>query len=161
VNSLLFTANRLLIKSEDFSNIVNQCHQTVSLALCYCAETRLLAVRRKLKFLKKYCNSENRLRKLLTDATQLEYVALSKTVAKTICMTRDVCLCSFLVFLNSKNYCRVLGEKSSIYFSAQQHYDAVELCLLSHTLRLMYWLFSMNHLLTVASLSGKFIECIL
>ena len=67
--SLEFTINRTLMKlfRTVSSEVIKECR-----CLFGITDTKLLIFKRKMKFLRKYCNSENGLCKLFVDAASLE-----------------------------------------------------------------------------------------
>jgi len=72
--SLEFTINRTLMKlfRTVSSDVIKECRCFFGIT-----DTKLLIVKRKMKFLRKYCSSENGLCKLFADAANLERKMLS------------------------------------------------------------------------------------
>ena len=68
--SLEFTINRTLMKLSRTmsSDVIRECRCFFGIT-----DTKVLIVKRKMKFLRKYCSSENNPCKLFADAASLEY----------------------------------------------------------------------------------------
>jgi len=80
--SMEFTINRMLrnLFRTVSSDVIKECRFFFGIS-----DVKLLIVKRKMKFLCKYCNSENSLRKLFTDAASLECKMLAMMMSGDIC----------------------------------------------------------------------------